>query len=159
MGKPMHAQQRLVRGVSARTPAPQMARGSRKTALMVNAKAKKAPEPTSLDKVTELFESPLISKGMWVVAAGIAVATDASYIDPQEWINNVGMSPDLVPVIQENLQKVAAVHVLCLAGVAYLAKEKEFDTSTTIKSLGKTAAVGPMSLAEVYLVDAEKLAR
>lgn len=121
--------------------------------------AKTTSEPTSLEKAAELFENPLVSKGMWSVAVAIALATDASFIDPQEWITNVGMSPDLVPVIQGKLQQVAAVHVACIAGVAYFAKQKELDTSTTIKSLAKTAAVGPLAFAEVALVDKEVLTR
>mmetsp|Transcript_35784 Transcript_35784/g.43198 ORF Transcript_35784/g.43198 Transcript_35784/m.43198 type:complete len:168 (-) Transcript_35784:161-664(-) len=135
------------------------ARSVRANKLNVVARKAAAPEPTSLDKAKDLFANPLVSKGMWSVAAGIALATDASYIDPQEWINNVGMSPDLVPVIQEKLSQVAIVHVLCLAGVAYFCKEKELDTSTTLKSLGKTAAVGPLAFAEVALLDAEQLTR
>lgn len=117
------------------------------------------PEPTSLDKAKELFANPLVSKGMWSVALGIALATDAAFIDPDEWIKNVGMSPDVVPVIQEKLQQVAAVHAICLAGVAYFCKDKELDTSTTLKSLGKTAAIGPLAFAEVALLDKEQLTR
>merc|ERR1712173_292848 len=125
---------------ASKAPAPsRIARRSRfgVQAFFNNNKKVVEPEPTSLDKAKELFANPLVSKGMWSVAAGIALATDAAYIDPQEWISNVGMSPDLVPVIQEKLQQVAVVHVLCLAGVAYFIKEKELDLSTAIKSLGK----------------------
>lgn len=131
----------------------------RKCLSVQAAKKKVVTEPTSLEKATALFENPLVSKGMWSVALAIALATDAAYIDPDEWIKNVGMSADLVPVIQDKLQQVAAVHVLCIAGVAYFAKEKELDLSTTIKSLAKTAAVGPLAFAEVALVDAETLTR
>jgi len=131
----------------------------RNTRLSVTARKAKEPENESLEKAKEIFANPVVSKGMWSVAVGIALATDCAFIDPQEWINNAGVSADVIPVIQEKLQQVAAVHVLCLAGVAYFAKEKGLDQSTTLKSLGKTAAVGPLAFAEVAILDAEQLTR
>merc|ERR1711865_26859 len=124
-----------------------------------NARLKVRAEDENLEKAKAIFANPVVSKGMWSVAVGVALATDCAFIDPQEWITNVGVSAELIPVIQGKLQQVAILHVLCLAGVAYFAKEKEFDTSTTIKSLGKTAACGPLAFAEVALLDEDQLRR